>query len=180
MSELKKSRLEVQAILKSCIEDGLEFMQRPGWAVMEFANASFQKADRVVLMNLVGGRRVGWQGRSYGVEDNELTRHDNWFEEQRWQIHCVCKRKQAAVPTDQFPEDAASDLVAWFNGRGCDVLRKSKMSNLRIDSDSIFVYNDNSDLYQKRAVFTVKIIVPKEVSAGEIELDALVPKIYPV
>jgi hypothetical protein len=35
-------------------------------------------------------------------------------------------------------------------------------------------------LYQKRAVFTVKIIVPKEISAGEIELDALVPKIYPV
>lgn len=180
MSDLKKNRLEVQAILKSCIEEGLVFMQRQGWAVMEFANASFQRADKVVLLNLVGTRRVGWQGRSYGVKNDELTRHDNWFEEQRWQVHCICKRTQSAKPTDEFPEDACSDLISWFNGRGCDVLRKSKMSNLRIDSDSIFVYNDNSDLYQKRAVFTVKVVVPKEVSAGEIEVDALVPKILPV
>ena len=35
-------------------------------------------------------------------------------------------------------------------------------------------------MYQKRAVFTVKVVVPKEVSAGEIEVDALVPKILPV
>lgn len=180
MSDMKKNRLEVQAILKSCIEDGLAFMQRQGWAVMEFANASFQRADKVVLLNLVGSRRVGWQGRSYGVKNNELTRHDNWFEEQRWQVHCICKRTQSAKPDDEFPEDACSDLIAWLNGRGCDVLRRSKISNLRIDSDSIFVYNDNSDLYQKRAVFTVKVVVPKEVSAGEIEVDALVPKIFPV
>ena len=180
MSELKKSRLEVQAILKSCIENGLAFMQRTGWAVMEFANASFQRADKVVLMRLIGSHRVGWQATSHSLHDGNLIARDEWIEEQHWQIHCVCKRKQSATPNDEFPEDACSDLVTWFNGRGCDELRTHRMANLRIDSDSIFVYTDNSDLYQKRAVFTVKIIVPKEVSAGEIELDALVPKIYPV
>jgi hypothetical protein len=54
------------------------------------------------------------------------------------------------------------------------------MSSLRIDADAIFVYNDNSYLYQKRAVFTVKIEVPKEMKSEDIELDALLPKILPV
>ena len=180
MSELKKSRFEVQAILKSCIEDGLAFMKRTGWAVMEFANESFQKADRVVLMNLVGTRRVGWQGRSHSLKDGGLIAKEEWIEEQRWQIHCVCKRKHAATPNDEFPEDACSDLVTWFNGRGCDELRTHRMANLRIDSDSIFVYTDNSDLYQKRAVFTVKIQVPKEVTTGQDAVDAIIPDVEPI
>ena len=180
MSELKKSRLEVQAILKSCIEDGLAFMKRTGWAVMEFANASFQKADRVVLMNLVGTRRVGWQGRSHSLKDGGLIAKEEWIEEQRWQIHCVCKRGQSASPNDEYPEDACSDLVTWFNGMGCDKLRTHGMANLRIDSDSIFVYTDNSDLYQKRAVFTVKIQVPKEVTTGQDAVDAIIPDVEPI
>ena len=180
MSELKKSRLEVQAILKSCIEDGLAFMQRTGWAVMEFANASFQRADRVVLMNLIGSRRVGWQGRSHSLQDGGLVAKEEWIEEQRWQIHCVCKRGQSASPNDEYPEDACSDLVTWFNGMGCDKLRAHGMANLRIDSDSIFVYTDNSDLYQKRAVFTVKIQVPKEVTTGQDAVDAIIPDVEPI
>ena len=69
--------------------------------------------------------------------------------------------------------------MTWFNGRGARIAH-IRDGNLRIDSDAVIVYNDNSDLYQKRAVFTVKIQVPKELKSGKSYMDTLVPKIMPV
>lgn len=180
MSDAKRNKLEVIKVIKDNIESALTAFGHDGWGVMEFANASFQNYDKVILMNLVRTKRVGWQAAYYPVEDNELKRRDEWIEEQSWQITCIRKRDGAVGVSTVLPEDMSSDLVTWFNGRGCDIFRRSNMANLRIASDAIFVYNDNSDLYQKRAVFTVKIQVPKELTIGEVEVDTLVPKIYPV
>ena len=162
MSSEKKTRLEVQNLLKKTIEDGMSAMGHNGWMVMEFANASFQNSNKIVLMNLIGTKRVGWQGRSYSPHQEGLVMRESWIEEQRWQIHCIRKRPTSDADPGILAEDVASDLVTWFNGAGCERLRQRGMANLRIDSDSVIVYNDNSDLYQKRAVFTVKIQVPKE------------------
>ena len=180
MSYEKKSRIEVQTILRDNIFQAFQFLHKEGWGCMEFANASFQKADKIVLMNYAKSEREGFQAHTHLVEGSDFMRVDSWIEIQSWQIHCVCKRPTNTANIQETAEDMANDLVAWFNGRGCDYFRKFGMSNLRIDSDAIFVYNDNSDLYQKRAVFTVKIVVPKEMKAEDIGLDALVPKILPV
>ena len=180
MSYEKKNKLEVQTVLRDNILQAFKFLHKDGWGVMEFANASFQNADKVVLMNYASHKRIGFQGHTHVAVGAELMRIDSWIEEQSWQIHCVCKRPTNSASIQETAEDMASDLIAWFNGRGCDFFRNFGMSNLRIDSDAIFVYNDNSDLYQKRAVFTVKIEVPKEMKAEDIGLDTLVPKILPV
>jgi hypothetical protein len=180
MSAEKKTRIEVQRILKKVLEDGLSALGHDGCAVMEFANASFQNADKVVLMNPIGTKRVGWQGKDYSPYNETLVMRESWIEEQRWQIHCVKKRITSSTDISPTAEDIADDLVTWFNGRGCEELRTYGMANLRIDSDAVIVYNDNSDLYQKRAVFTVKIRVPKELKSGKSYMDTLVPKIMPV
>lgn len=162
MSEANKGRLEVQEILKGVIEKGLAATGHEGWIAMEFANASFQRANSIVLMNRLRSKRVGWQGRKYEPTVGELRRVDEYIDEQHWQLSLIRKRKNDTTHGDELVEDAADDLVAYFNGYGCDDFRKHDIGMLRIDADSVIVYNDNSDLYQKRAVFTVKIQVPKE------------------
>ena len=50
----------------------------------------------------------------------------------------------------------------------------------RIAGATIFVYNDDNEIYQKRAVFTVKLHVPKELKTQQELVEALLPKIRPV
>ena len=59
-------------------------------------------------------------------------------------------------------------------------MKKRGLAPLIIDDKLIFVYNDNSEIYQKRAVFTVKVQVPKELTMSEVEMEVLLPKIKPV
>jgi len=178
MSEANKTRLEVQKILKDTITAGITALGGTGWTVMEFSNASFQSGDKIVLMNLVRSVKCGWQRFTYPVESNQLKRRDEWIDEQVWQLHFICKRKAGA--DGAMAEDMASNLSTWFNGAGSLMFRKSGIAPLRVESDSVIVYNDNSELYQKRAVFTVKLQVPKEMQTAETEMDALLPKVKPV
>ena len=62
----------------------------------------------------------------------------------------------------------------------CDEFRKNRCANLRIDPSSVIVYNDDSDIYQKRAVFTMRLQVPKEYSYGQDFLDTIKPDIEPI
>ena len=59
-------------------------------------------------------------------------------------------------------------------------MKRRGLAPLIIDDKLIFVYNDNSEIYQKRAVFTVKVQVPKELTMSEVEMEVLLPKIKPV
>lgn len=181
MSVECKNRLEVQTILRANILEGLRQLHKDedGWGVMEFANASFQKHDRIILMNLIRAERVGWQSQRYGGAD-EFHRTDEWIEQQSWQLHVILKRTNDTEDTAFLAEDMCQQLIAWFNGPGCDFFRRHGMANLVIDTENILVYNDNSDLYQKRCVFTVKIQVPKELTFGCDELEAVKPDIMPV
>lgn len=180
MSDANKNRLEVQQIVKGAVSAGLAAMGYGGWTVQEFASASFQSADKVVLINLIRSARVGWQASSLVANDDYVARKDEWIEEQSWQIHCINRREGKVTGKEVLAEDIAGMLVTWFNGPGCDYLRMKGCASLRIDGDSIIVYNDNSDLYQKRAVFTVKIQVPKELTTGDIALDAIIPTVKPI
>lgn len=180
MSTECKTRLEVQKILKANISTGLTKLNQTGWAIQEFANASFVKNDKVILLNLISADRAGWQITSYGISGNSLQKSDEWIELQSWQVHVILKRNDNITDASILAEDVCQMLIAWFNGYGCEYFRKYGLSNLLIDKENIFVYNDNSDLYQKRCVFTVKILVPKVINWTEDSLEALVPKILPV
>jgi hypothetical protein len=177
-----KTRYEVQRILRSVTLSGLEDLGYSGWNVVEFANPEFINFDKVVTLQLMRERRVGWQGFSYGVTDNasRLDRKDEWLSEQHWQLQLLMKRPRNPTADTPMAEDIADSLVAWFNGVGMAKLREGGVAPLRIDGTTIFVYNDNSDLYQKRAVFTVKIQVPKELVYGENALEVIKPDIKPV
>jgi len=180
MSASNKTRFEVQTILRSCIIQGLTQFSQTGWDVMEFANASFEKANKVVLMNLIKCSRVGWQAQKYPVTASVLGRREEWIEEQNWQLSTILKRTDATDDTSILAEDVSQMLITWFNGPGADYLRKSGVAPLRVDTESVIVYNDNSELYQKRAVFTVKIQVPKVQLFGQNKLNAVEPHIRPV
>lgn len=180
MSIGNKTRLEVQEILKNCIEEGLKRFDYTRWSAKEFANASFQNADGVVLMNRLLSRRAGWQANRYAVGTGGLARVDELIDEQHWQLSVIKKRTNTTTADDALTEDVADNLVTWFNGVGCEWLRGRGVASLRIDADSVIVYNDNSDLYQKRAVFTVKLQVPKEVKQEQAEMEAVKPRLMPI
>ena len=180
MSEECKTRLRVQEIIRKNILSMLDAMNMSGWDVMEFAQANFQKADKVILLNCIRTERVGWQDTQYSVSTVGLDGTDSWIEQQTWQIHVILKRKGKETTDDILSEDMSSYLMTWFNGRGCDLFRNNGMANLRIDHDNILVYNDDSDLYQKRAVFSLKVQIPKMLKFKQDSIDALLPKIKPV
>ena len=182
MSANNKTRYEIQKILSDCIKSGLVTLvgESHGFGVMEFAQASFQKADRIVLMNLVRSNRIGWQGRNYHMVNDMLKKTEDWIECQHWQFHVVLKKLPNPTIETLQADDVASMLITWFNGPGSEFLRTRGVANERVDASSLIVYNDDSDLYQKRAVFTVKLQVPKELTIGAEVIDAVIPKVKPV
>lgn len=175
MSEANKTRYEIQKILSDAVKDGLTkyIGASHGFGVMEFAQASFQKANKIVLLNPVRTRRVGWQSSTYPVISDALKRKEEWIEEQAWQFHVILKKGDSPVITDMQADDVAQLLIAYFNGVGCDYLRTKGVAPLRVADESIIVYNDDSELYQKRAVFTMKLQVPKELSISQDDMTAV-------
>lgn len=181
MSQKNKTRLEVQKILIASLNECVESFSLSGWQVMEFANPSIQSADKVILVNMIRAERVGWQGRNYRNDSqDQFSRSEEFIEEQSWQIHVIAKRKRPMTSADMLAEDMATLLITWLNGFGVDGLNAHGVAPLRIDLNNIIVYNDNSDLYQKRAVFTVKLQVPKEITLNQAEMAAVKPKLMPI
>lgn len=179
MSEGYITRLKVQGILRADINEFLSASRLTGWEVMEFAQTQMQKADGVILINCIRSLQVGWNRDEYSTEKDDLMRTERTLEEQTWQIHVILKRKKTDTDDSVLAEDIAAMLIAWFNGKGCAFLRKRGLANLRIEHQNIIVYNDDSDLYQKRAVFSVKIQVPQSFTFSEDHIDATLPKIKP-
>lgn len=181
MSEACRTRYEVQSLLRECILKGVSAMGLDAdgvWDVMEFANATFDNADRIVTMNMTNDDRAGWTGSEYSAEDD--TRTCDWMEVQRWQLQCVLKRPKDATKETLLAEDCASRLVTWFNTGGCAWLRSKGMSCLVVDGGYVMYYNDDSSLYQKRAAFSVRLCVPKSWTVGQEFADALKPRIKPI
>lgn len=178
MSLENRTRLEVQTVLRSCILEYFTKSSQDGWDAVEFGNFNKVKADKVVTMNYIRSKDVGWQHCVYA--GSPLLRKDRKITQQDWQIQVILKRSASTGDGAILAEDIADNLIMWFNGMGCEYLRKNGMANLRIDTNSVIVYNDNSDLYQKRAVFTVKIQMQKELTIRDIEANAIKPKVKPV
>ena len=178
MSAENRTRLEVQTVLRSCILEYFTKSSQGGWDAVEFGNFNKVKADKVVTMNYIRSKDVGWQSSEYG--GTPFVRKDRKITQQDWQIQVILKRSATTGDGAILAEDIADNLIMWFNGAGCEYLRKNGMANLRIDTNSVIVYNDNSDLYQKRAVFTVKIQMQKELTTGATPLDSIMPEVRPV
>jgi hypothetical protein len=159
--------LSVQKVLRSVLLSGLDAVGYDGWTVVEFGNPEFINYDRCLTMQLLRQKRVGWQGRSYDIINEDFKRKDEWLTEYQYQVQVLLKRPKNATAETVTAEDVADIMIAWLNGPGVAEFRKYGVAPLRIDGASVFVYNDNSDLYQKRAVFTVKIQVPKELTTKQ-------------
>lgn len=182
MSELNKRRFEVQSILRDAILKGLAATlpkeEAGKWEVVEHGNAALVNADGAILMKLVRIKNHGWQWDTEHIDESdeasgesdesdessescEEAIDEHQIQLQSWQLHFIRKRTDETTDEDYVVSDVASNIASWFNGRGCEVLRKNNVSNFRIDTAQIFEYNDNSDLYQKRVVFTMRLCVPK-------------------
>ena len=177
---MKNNRLKVQKIVRSVLVEGLAKIGMTGWTVQEFASPHYVSLDKCVLMNLVRFHQLGWQYDNLTGDDSTTVRKDEWLELEHWQLHIIAKRPTAADVNSIVAEDVASELIAWLNGPGMNRFRANGIAPERIDGATILVYNDDNEIYQKRAVFTVKIEVPKELITEAIEADAVKPKVMPV
>lgn len=154
-----KTRYDVQKILREAIIQGLATIGGGGvnWNVIEFANPALINIDHAILLRYSRTENCGWQ---YTLPNETTAQHQ--IQKQVWEVHFLEKQSASGTSDGSFTgEDAASNLMMWFNGPGCDYLRQYNMSNERIDTNSSFVYNDDSNLYQKRVVFMLKVFVPK-------------------
>ena len=180
---MKNTRLKVQKILRSVIDEGLNAIGLTGWNVQEFASPQYTSLDKCVLMNLVRVQRLGWQWSNTvdGDRPSSANRKDEWIELEHWQLHVIAKRPTTADENTVVAEDVTDALAAWLNGAGMDMLRRNGVAPERIDGNMILVYNDDNEIYQKRGVFTVKIQVQKELTTGNMHsIDEMTPGIYPV
>lgn len=175
MSNAFKNRLEVQKVLRGIILVALEKLGHTGWGCAEFSSPQYVSFDKCVLMNLVRSEKIGNGGIVYQRSGDSLIGKAEWIDRQHWQIHVIAKRKLDATSSTIVAEDIANELVAYLNTFGVEELRKHGCAPERIDTTTILVYNDDNEIYQKRAVFTVKLQVPKELS---IKQDGMMPK-YP-
>lgn len=179
MANMAKGQYAVQKMIRDNVLAGLTAFGQDNWECIEFAQATMQNADRIVTMNCTGVDRIGWQGTLYNAL--ATIRIDEWLEEQSWQFQVILKRYGDTVTADTVTtQDIAAMLITWFNGRGCDEFRRVGVANLRIDPSSVIVYNDDSNIYQKRAVFTMKLQVPRDFEYGIIAADVLKPEIAPI
>lgn len=181
MSLDNKNRIEVQDALIAVIEEGLALLQYTGWTVMEYAPSQFASFDKVISLQLLRSRNAGWQGHEDRMVDGRPVTVETWIDQQSWQVQIILKRKKRLDGSSILAEDVANNLAAWLNSlHGANAMRKRGLAPLIIDDKLIFVYNDNSEIYQKRAVFTVKVQVPKELTMSEVEMEVLLPKIKPI
>ena len=181
MSKENKNRIEVQDALIATIEEGLALLQYTGWTVMEYAPSQFASFDKVISLQLLRSRNAGWQGHEDRMIDGKPVTVEKWIDQQSWQVQIILKRKRRIDGSSILSEDIANNLAAWLNSaHGVVAMKKRGLAPLIVDDKLIFVYNDNSEIYQKRAVFTVKVQVPKELTMSEVEMEVLLPKIKPV
>ena len=185
MSAEMRSENEVFKTIRDCIIDGLTtFGIENGVDVRRFAQANFNHGDKLVLMNFVKTSRAGFQATRYRNAtiggETKFTRRDEWIEEQTYQISCIKKMQKDDTVETITAEDIATSLITWFNGRGLDWLRERNLSCYPIDPNSIIVYNDDSDLYQRRPVFNVTFIVNKSFKLAQDHADILGVETKPI
>ena len=179
MSNAFKNRLEVQKVLRGTILSALEKLGHTGWGCAEFSSPQYVSFDKCVLMNLVRSEKIGNGGIVYQRSNDSLIGKVEWIDRQHWQIHIIAKRKLNATSSTIVPEDIANELVAYLNTFGVDEFRKCGCAPERIDTTTIFIYNDDNEIYQKRAVFTLKLQVPKELSIMQDEMTPKSPYVLP-
>lgn len=186
MSESLKTKYDILGILRDVTLSGIEAFGYGNFSFMEFGQASFQSADGFdgyILANFVRNRRITWvSGKYENGPGGALLGKDEWIDEQHWQIHVVLKRKGGSPPSGEtaVAEDVATNLITWLNGRGVPLLRAKGVAPLVVDASRVFTYNDDSWIYQKRAVFTVKIQVPKEFKYEQKPMDIAKPSVLPI
>lgn len=177
-----KGRLAVQKLIIEVIKEALNAIQLSGFSVVEFASPVIYNLDKCITLQLLRERRLGWQGNSYSPSmiSGKLLRKDEWLSQQHWQLQVLLRRDENVAEDTVVAEDIADMLIAWFNGPGIQSFLKRGLAPERIDETAVLIYNDNSDLYQKRGVFTVRIQVPKELTTGENSLDLIKPDVKPI
>lgn len=180
MSDILKTENEMFALLRGCIIEGLSYFGVENFDVRKFAQANFNHGDWLVLLNLTDTSRIGWQSHTYKDVNGNYVREDQWCEEQSYQISTMKRMRSDDTEDTITAEDVSSYLISWFNGPAIMKLREQGVAPLYIDPNSIIVYNDDSDLYQRRPVFTVKIHVPKKFQASATAISALEVETHPV
>lgn len=174
-----KGEYQIFKILREACIEGMNRMGiTDGFDVRRFAQAHLATGNKLVLLNLVDAERVGWQGHSYrfDVSSGKELRTDEWIDQQSWHFHIIKKMEKDDNVDTVTADDMANMMITWFNGPGVEYLKSRGLANLVIDPHSIMVYNDDSDLYQRRVVFSMKIQIPKSFTVDEnfVSIDAIV------
>lgn len=182
MSAEMKSENEVFRTLRQGCLNCLSAFGYSGVDVQRFAQSNMNYTDDTVLFHMIEHHREGWQWRSFGADSTTgaLKRADEWIDRQTWMVETLKRMRNGDGVDTVTADDIAQALIVWFNGRGLDWLRTQGLSTLPIDPTEIIVYNDDSQLYQRRPVFMMDVLVPKLWKSPEKPVTALEVETYPV
>ena len=172
----------VFATLRKHLIDALDVFGTTGFSVQRFAQAEFTGQDGLVLLAHTGTTKEGfeWCKDKWDADTATLNAAYGWLESHTYDV-TILKRMRRDDGEDTITgEDVACQLINWLNGPGVEKLLADGISILRIDGDALMLYNDDSDLYQRRVVFEMKIVLNKGFTMAEPSLDILGVKTKPI
>jgi hypothetical protein len=180
---MMKGENQIFKILRdSCIKCLNEMGITDDFDVRRFAQANVAHGNRLILLNMIGSQRVGWQAHNYKYSASlgKEFREDEWLDQQSWQFSFIKKMTNNDTVDTISADDMCNFMITWFNGVGNLDLREKGIANLIIDPHSVIVYNDDSDLYQRRPVFTMEVQIPKSFKWVVPDLSAMDVETYPI
>lgn len=125
------------------------------WKCIEANQQSPQNKDKVVTLRLESSNTVCRYGTEYDATGESRT--DSWVDEMSWEICVLKKRMTEPVSSDTITgEDVIDMLIGWFNGPGLDYFREFGIAGLYVLKSSVKPYQDDSDVGQYKASFSLK------------------------
>jgi len=149
------------SILKTFVEDGLAQFGYTEWSVQQRNSAEIVNTNSCIMIEKILDRRIGFQATKYNITSSIKQRWE-WIDEYTYQITSLKKRTKTDTADTITAEDVCNALISWFNSEmGCSRLRSHGMASIRVASERVIVYNDDSGLYQKEPSFDVRVQIPK-------------------
>lgn len=178
---------QTRASLIKTLNLALEESKVTGFKVMARNPQLMAHADRVVLLDRLYVRRIGWQSHEYlrpKPESVLLRKAEVWLEEVAWQISVLRKRQVSDSIDTMTGSDVVNYLVAWFNSHhGAAAMRGRTdvpMAPVLCKQVRLQTYSDDSDIHQVEGAIDLKAIIVQSLADDVPDVKSWEVETYPI
>lgn len=175
---------QIRAAFIDTIKEALEDLGIEGWKVQARNAQVITSGNKVILVDRLFTRRVGFQGRQYVKSETALKEIEEWIEDITWQISVIRKRKVSDDINTVTGLDISKRLIGWLNsGRGADAMRGRSdvpFAPIFCRESSQKRYEDDSDINQYEASFDFRMEVLQILDFDSPVIKALDIETYPI